>query len=110
MPNVKLYVDDAVLSDKADAADALLVAIRGFLCDALGVTQDACHIVILGVRPLAGQTPANLELVLLRRQDRTRDLMASICARLRDLVADRMGCNAAVRCAMMEAEHYIVAR
>ncbi len=110
MPNVKIYLDETALADRRDTIAPLLAAIRDQLCDSLGVAQAACHIVLFGVTSAPGQTPVNIELVLLRNPDRPRDRLALVCAQLRDLVADHLHCRAAVRCATMEPDHYIVAR
>lgn len=110
MPNVKLFLDDALLWQKTAAAESLLPAIRNHLCATLGVTEAACHIVILPVRSLPGQTPANLELAILRKADRDRDRLAEVCGQLRALVALALDAPAAVRCAVMEPDSYIVVR
>lgn len=110
MPNVKIYVDDTMLAGVAERSDTVLVALRSFICEALGVTEAACHIVLVGVKSPAGQTPVNVELVLLRRQDRTSEIMAAFCGRLRDLMAEWLGCHTAIRCTLMDTDLYFVAR
>lgn len=110
MPNVKVYVDDSVLARSGSGPEAMLGAIRDFLCKSLNVPESACHIVLLGAISAKGQTPVNVELVVLRKQERTHDAMVALCGQLRDLTAEWTGCQTAVRCAMMEPEHYIVAR
>ncbi|AWB47346.1 hypothetical protein HYN69_01450 [Gemmobacter aquarius] len=87
-----------------------MAELRRYLCEALGVTDAACHIVLIGVKSPAGQTPANVELVLLRRQDRTSEVMTAFCSRLRDLMTGWLGCQTAIRCTLMETELYFVAR
>jgi hypothetical protein len=110
MPNVKVYMDDTLLAGQSQAAGTLLAVIRRHLCETLGVTEAACHIVALGVVSIPGQTQVNIELALLRKPDRSRDAVAKLCSQLRDLAAGLMQVPAAVRCALMEPEFYIVAR
>lgn len=110
MPNVKIYVDESVLAGVEERSDTGLVALRRFLCEALGVTEAACHIVLIGVKSPTGQTLANVELVLLRRQDRTSEMMTAFCSRLRNLMTDWLGCQTAIRCTLMETDLYFVAR
>lgn len=110
VPNVKVYVDEGVLPAVQDRSDTVLVGLRRFLCEALGVTEAACHIVLIGVKSLPGQTPVNVELVLLRRQDRTGDTMTAFCSRLRDLMTEWLGCQTAIRCTLMETDLYFVSR
>lgn len=110
MPNVKLYVDEGMLRDRPEAIEALLPLARDLICAGLGVTVEACHIVVLGVRSPPGQTLVNIELCLLHKPGRTRDVMERFCGELRDLAARALGAPAAIRCSLAEPESYIVIR
>jgi hypothetical protein len=110
MPNVKLFVDDRVLGQVSDRLEAVLTEIRAFLCRAFGVTEPACHLVVVPVRSLAGQTPVNIELVILRRADRPRETVEDACGQLQALAVRLFAAHAAIRCTMQEAEGYVVKR
>lgn len=110
MPNVKIHVDTALLSRATVEVDALLLQIRDMIITALGVTVEACHIVALAVRSPPGQTPVNIELVLLQKPDRSRSAVQDLCARLRDLAERALGAPAAIRCTLADHNTYIVIR
>jgi|GEM_PF-604633 len=110
MPNVKLYLDEGVLHDRQGDVDALLPRMRDLICAGLGVTAEACHIVVLGVRSPSGQTPVNIEICLLKKPGRTRAAVELFCSDLRDLAARAVGVPAAIRCTLAEPEDYIVIR
>lgn len=110
MPNVKLYIDFDLLVRLDDRLDAALGELRDVLCQAFGVAEQTCHIVVLGVRSIAGQTAVNVELAALQKQGRTRETVDAICAQVQDLLERRFGSRPAVRCTMMTPETYIVRR
>ena len=110
MPNVKLFVDGAVLDARPKTLDSLLLQMREAMTGGLGVTEAACHIVVLEVRSLPGQTPVNIEICLLRKPGRSREALERFCGQLRDLVARSLGAPAAIRCILANPETYIVIR
>lgn len=110
MPNVKLFVDERVMAGIGDRLDPILTELRAFLVRAFGVTEAACHIVVLGVTSLATQTPVNIELAILQRPDRPRDRIESSCTDLQALALRLFGVAVAIRCTVMDPEAYIVKR
>ena len=110
MPNVKLYVDEGVLRGVGDRLDPALTGLRDFLCRSFGVTEDICHIVVLGVRSAPGQTPVNIELAILQKRDRPREVVDASCAELQSLAAGLFGTRVAIRCSLMDPEFYVVRR
>jgi hypothetical protein len=110
MPNVKFFVDERVLAGIDNRLDPILTEIRAFLCPAFGVTEAACHLVVLGVKSLATQTPVNIELAILKRPDRPRARVEASCADLQALALRLFGVPVAIRCAVMDPEAYIVKR
>ncbi len=74
------------------------------------MAEAACHIVVLEVRSLAGQTPVNIEICLLRKPGRSRETMVQFCGQLRDLVARRLEARVAIRCILADPDTYIVIR
>ena len=110
MPNVKFFVDERVLAGMGDRLDPILTEIRAFLVAAFGVTEAACHLVVLGVKSLATQTPVNIELAILNRLDRPRDRVDASCADLQALALRLFGVPVAIRCTVMDPETYVVKR
>lgn len=107
MPNVKVFIDDRRLPEVEGRTHAILTEIRAFLCVAFGVTEPACHLVVIPVRALAGQTPVNIELVALHRPDRPRDRVDAACAEMQLLAGRLFGMAAAIRCTLMDPESYV---
>jgi len=110
MPNVKLFVDDRVLSGLEDRLEAILLELRGFLCPTFGVAETLCHLVIVPVRSFATQTPVSIELSILMRTDRPRERIEAACAELQLLAQRLLGVAVAIRCSALEAESYVVKR
>lgn len=110
MPNVKLYVDERVLAGLAERTEPVLLEIRTLLCQMFGAPEAACHLVIIGVRSMAGQLPVNIELAVLRKPDRPREAVDASCARLQAVAADLFGVPVAIRCTLMDPEIYVVKR
>lgn len=110
MPNVKIYIDEGLLRQAQTRVDALVLRLRDLLTSGLGVAVGACHIVILGVRSLAGQTPVNIELCLLQKPGRTKAMVEQVCNDMRILAAQMLEAPAAIRCTLAHPETYIVIR
>lgn len=108
MPNAKLYIDDRALARIAEGIEPALGDLRQALCQVFSVTEPACHLVIIPVKALAGQTPVNVELTILHKADRTREAVEAACLRLQALVERLFGLRAAIRCTMMQPENYVV--
>lgn len=107
MPNVKLFADHLLLHDCGQSLENRLPALRDLLCDRLGVTLSACHIVVIPVRALQDQPPVNVELHILPRPERTTGRIREICAEIKDIVSDVTGKPTAVRCAMLDPLTYV---
>jgi hypothetical protein len=71
MPNVKIFVDEAVYADRKDALRAALPKLRDTICVELSVPVAACQLAIIPVMGMEGQPAANMELQYLATQDRT---------------------------------------
>lgn len=110
MPNVKLYIDEAALARIADRIEPALSDLRQSLCRMFGVAVQACHIVIIPVRAPAGQTPANVELTILQKPDRSHDAVEAICADLQAMLEGLFDLRAAIRCTLVQPDSYVVRR
>lgn len=110
MPNAKIYVDEALLRAASAQVDTLILQTRETIIAGLGVAEEACHIVALGVRSPEGQTPVNIELCILQKPDRARAMVEQVCRQLRDLAAHVLNEPAAIRCTLNEPENYVVIR
>lgn len=107
MPNVKLFMDQAVLRRHDAIIDALLLDLRRAICSLLGVADEACHIAVVAVRSLPDQPAVNLEIHILPKPERTRDRLETLCRTLRDTVQAALSERTAVRCALLDPVTYI---
>lgn len=111
MPNAKLYVDQRLWSARQADIEALLGPMRDLICNDLSVTPAACQIAAIPCIGLADQPPLNLELAILPKPDRTRDLLTGFGERMRALFAGPMGDAAmAVRIVTLDAATYVAVK
>lgn len=110
MPNAKIYIDERTLAGSGLGVDPALAAIRDVLCQAFGVAEQACHIAVIAVKGLAGQTPVNIELAVLHKEGRSPEAVDAACAKVQDRAAAVFGVPAAIRCTLMAPESYVVRR
>lgn len=107
MPNLKIHVDDALWSAKADTLTALLGPIRDLLCRELDVGTAACQLAIIPVRGLDDQPLVAVEILILPRPVRTREMVTAVGEMLRDMLASATAVPVAVRIAFLDPETYI---
>lgn len=107
MPNVKIYVEEALFADKRAALSAALKPIRDLLCAEFRVDIAACQLAVLPVVAMPDLPLINVEMLILPRPDRTRDAVLSVCHRLRQMVEEVAGCPVAIRVSHLDPETYI---
>lgn len=110
MPNAKIYVDQTVWI-RRDEIVALLPRLPDLLCLRLSVGPAACQLAVLPVRGLPDQPLINVELHILPAPDRTSELLTSLAAAIRQLLAGamagKMTGKIAVRIATLDPETYV---
>ncbi|MFN7223103.1 MAG: hypothetical protein ACK4MS_03720 [Paracoccaceae bacterium] len=107
MPNVKIYVDEAIYPLCRDRLAAALGPIVDMLCHDLTVDRPACQMAAMAVLAMPGLPPVNVELQVMPRPERTRAVMLDVCARMRELVGSATGRHVAIRVTMLDPETYI---
>lgn len=107
MPNLKLFVDEAQYPAVQAPLAAQLPELRALLCAGFGVEAAACQLAVIPVLALADQPAINAELHLLPKPDRTRAVIETMAARLRDRIAAATGLPVAVRIATLDAATYV---
>ncbi|ANT54338.1 MULTISPECIES: hypothetical protein [Mesorhizobium] len=83
MPNLKIFVEEAVWTKEVDGLEALLPALRDILCRELEVDASICQFAIIPFRGMNDQAQISVEIQLLQKVERTRDLILSVCNMLR---------------------------
>lgn len=107
MPNVKIYVDEAIFPACRDALIAALGPMRDHLCAEFRVDVPACQFAVLPVVGLADQPRVNVEIQILTKADRTRDRVTAIGLHLRTLLAAATGTHVAIRIGGLDPETYV---
>lgn len=107
MPNVKIYVDEAIYpACRANLARAL-GPIIDMLCHDLTVERPACQMAVMPVLALPGLPGVNVEVQIMPRPERTQALLLTVCTKLRDMVGAATGSHVAIRVTSLDPETYI---
>lgn len=107
MPNVKIFVDDTLYPDCRDRLAAALEPARSLLCRELKVDVPSCQFAVLPVMAMADLPRVSVEMQIMPRPERTRDLLLAVVGQLRDMVEGATGTHAAVRVTSLDPETYI---
>jgi hypothetical protein len=107
MPNVKIFVDDTLYPAIREPLSHALVPIRDMLCHDLSVPVPACQFALMPVGAMPDLPRVNVEMAILPRPERTRDLILSVCAKLRGIVEEVTQTHVAVRVMALDPETYI---
>ena len=107
MPNIKIYVDEAIYPTCRDRLAAALGPSVDMLCRELTVDRSACQIAVMPVLALPDLPPVNVEMQIMPRPDRTREALLDVCAKLRDMIGAATGTHVAIRVTLLDPETYI---
>ncbi|WP_186394080.1 MULTISPECIES: hypothetical protein [unclassified Stappia] len=107
MPNIKIFVDETQYSAVRSGLAALLPDLRTALCSSLRVDNAAFQIAVIPVLGMADQPQVNVEMQLMPRPERTREVVSELAGQLRASVAKATGQCVAVRVAMLDAATYV---
>lgn len=107
MPNVKIYLDEAIYPSCRDRLPAALGPILDMLCHELTVERSACQIAVIPVLAMPGLPPVNVEMQIMPRPERTRAVLLAVCTKLRDMVGAATGAHVAIRVTTLDPETYI---
>lgn len=107
MPNVKLYIEAGLGTERLSSAQASLPRLRELLCRELNVDQSACQLAVVVVHGLQDQPLVNAEMLILPRAERTRERIIEVCAMVQSLLTDTIGFKTAVRSSMLDDATYI---
>jgi hypothetical protein len=107
MPNLKIFVDDAIYPDCRKALVQALGPIRDMLCHDFQVDVPACQFAVVPVGAMADLPRVNVEMAILPRPERTREIILAVCAKLRTMVQEATQTHVAVRVTALDPETYI---
>ena len=107
MPNVKMYVDEAVYPACRDRLATALGPVRDFLCLALSVDVLACQFAVIPVGAMPDLPRVNVEMQILSKPGRTRAGLLALCTQLRGMIEEATETPVAVRLTVLDPETYI---
>lgn len=107
MPNVKIFVDEAIYPGCRDALGEALGPMRQLLCRELKVDVAACQFAVMPVLAMGDLPRVNVEMQLLPQPERTRDRVMSVCTALRDLIGQATDRHAAIRVSFLDPDTYV---
>lgn len=107
MPNVKIYVEDALFAKTRAALQAQLLPIRDMLCAELKVDILACQFAVLPVLAMADLPLVNVEMMILPRPERTREVVLAVCQSLRQMIGSATGVHVAIRVSELDSATYV---
>ena len=107
MPNVKIFVDDTLYPAIRENLVQSLGPIRDMLCKDLAVPVPACQFAVMPVAAMPDLPRVNVEMAILPRPERTRELLLELCTKLRETVEVATRTHDAVRVTALDPETYI---
>jgi hypothetical protein len=107
MPNVKIYVDEALYAGCREGLAGVLGPLREMLCDELQVAAPACQFAVLPVLAMSDLPPVNVEVQIMPRPDRSRALLLRVAETLREMVGAATQAHVAIRITTLDPETYI---
>ena len=107
MPNVKIFVDDAVFDELRDALAAALLPLREAICAQLSVPVVACQLAVIPVMGIEGQPIVNMEIQYLAKAERTPAVIEAACTVFRAVIEGFIGSTPAVRATPLDPDTYV---
>lgn len=107
MPNLKIYVDEALLPGCRAGLTAAMHPLRDLLCQELNVTVAACQFAILPVIAMPDLPRVNVELHILPHPERTRDRLTRLAEVIQSQIGSVTETRTAVRIATLSPEAYV---
>lgn len=110
MPNLKIFVDEAVGADAKERLHAALPALRDMMCRELHVDIPLAQFVLVPVLGLPDQAQFAVEMQILPKAERTRDHLVRTCEALREALRAVADVRIAVRVTTVDPANYLVIR
>lgn len=107
MPNVKIFVDESLYPGIREPLTQALRPMRAMLCRDLAVDVQACQFAVMPVGAMPDLPRVNVEMSILPRPERTREVMLSVCTKLREIVEAATRTHVAVRVMALDPDTYI---
>jgi hypothetical protein len=110
MPNLKIFVDEAIGLQARARLHAALPSLRDLLCRKLDVDLALAQFALVPVLGLSDQAQLAVEMQILPKPQRTREHLVATCELLRDTLRAIVDVKTAIRVTTVDPENYLVLR
>lgn len=110
MPNLKIFVDEAVGSDVKSRLHAALPALRDLMCRELHVDIPLAQFVLVPVLGIPDQAQFAVEMQILPKAERTREHLVRTCGALQEALRAIADVKIAIRVTTVDPANYLVIR
>lgn len=110
MPNVKIYVEHAVLDARKPDFMGVLDPLRDALMSELDAPKALCHLSLMPMFGLPDQAEVVVDIHYLAKADRTPDKVTAACHVFRDLLTERLGLRPDIRAFALSSDIYVALR
>lgn len=107
MPNLKVFVDETIFPACRMALADELEPIRSMLCRELDVPVAACQFAVVPVMAMPDLPGVNVEMQIMPKPERTRELLVAVGERLQESVGRVTGSRVAVRISALDPVTYV---
>jgi hypothetical protein len=110
MPNLKIFVDEAIGIQAKARLHAALPALRDLLCRELEVDLALAQFALVPVLGLSDQAMLAVEIQILPKPQRTRENLMATCQLLRETLRAIVDVKTAIRVTTVDPANYLVVR
>lgn len=110
MPNLKIFVDEAIGAEAISRLHAALPSLRELMCVRLDVDLALAQFVLVPVLGLPDQAQLAVEMQVLPKPERTREQLAATCEVLREALGRIAAVDIAIRVTTLDPANYLVMR
>lgn len=110
MPNLKIFVDEAVGTETKARLHAALPALREMICRRLDVDFALAQCVLVPVLGLPDQAQVAVEIQILPKPGRSREQLMATGEALRNVLCEIVPITSAVRMTTVDPDNYLVIR
>ena len=110
MPILKIFADEAIGFEGTSKLVATLPSLRNLLCRGFDVDISICQCTVIPVHGLRDQALLAVEIQILPKPERTREMIIGVCNRLREALLEAVQEKAAVRVTTLDPATYVVVR
>lgn len=107
MPNIKIYVNETVLTVRKPQLIATLEPLREMIIGRLDVPKSAFQLAIVSIVGLEDEPALNVEMHIMPGEKRTRKSLEALGAAIQSMLNGATGSKVAFRCAQLDPETYV---